>query len=130
MTDRAYPENVPFPPSLAPITALKISVVYAAAGALWILFSDRVVDGLAFDILTLTRLQTAKGWLFVAVTATLLYLLVYRAVASVERLPAGIDPAEDPDGGGFPGRSSSSVGMGPADGGTELDGCRGFPAGL
>ena len=39
---------------------------------------------MAFDILTLTRLQTAKGWLFVAVTATLLYLLVYRAVASVE----------------------------------------------
>jgi PAS domain S-box-containing protein len=84
MTDQVYAENVPLPPSLAPITALKISGVYAAAGVLWILFSDRVVDGLAFDVLTLTRLQTAKGWLFVAVTATLLYLLVYRTVASVE----------------------------------------------
>ena len=84
MTDQAYPENVAVPPSLAPITALKISVIYAAAGAFWILFSDRVVDSLAFDIPTLTRLQAAKGWLFVAVTATLLYLLVYRAVASVE----------------------------------------------
>ena len=84
MADQAYPENVALPPSRAPITALKISVVYAAAGAIWILFSDRVVDGLAFDILTLTRLQAVKGWFFVAVTATLLYLLVYRAVAAVE----------------------------------------------
>ena len=41
MTDPVYPENVPLPPSLAPITALKISGVYAAAGALWILFSVR-----------------------------------------------------------------------------------------
>ena len=84
MNDRHDPADVPPPPSLASLTALKISGIYAAAGAFWILFSDRVVDGLAFDILTLTRLQTAKGWFFVTVTAILLYLLVYRAVTSVE----------------------------------------------
>ncbi len=84
MTDHPYPEDVSSPPPLASLTALKISVVYAVLGVIWILFSDRVVDGLAFDSQALTRLQTAKGWLFVAVTATLLYLLVYRAVTSVE----------------------------------------------
>ncbi len=84
MTNRSS-DTVLLPPSLASITALKISALYAAAGALWILFSDRVVDSLAFDTLTLTRLQTVKGWFFVAVTATLLYLAVHRAVTSLER---------------------------------------------
>jgi PAS domain S-box-containing protein len=63
---------------------LKVTSLYAAVGALWILFSDRILGALAFDVPTLTRLQTAKGWLFVAVTATLLYLLVYRSVSSIE----------------------------------------------
>ncbi|MHB8770405.1 MAG: PAS domain-containing protein [Syntrophales bacterium] len=85
MANRSPSETVLVPPSLASITALKISALYAAAGALWILFSDHAVDSLAFDTLTLTRLQTAKGWFFVAVTAALLYLVVYRAVTSLER---------------------------------------------
>ena len=84
MTDRTHRENVLASPSLAPISALKVTLLYAAVGALWILFSDRILGTLAFDVPTLTRLQTAKGWLFVAVTATLLYLLVYRAVTSIE----------------------------------------------
>ena len=78
----------------------------------------------------LTRLHIAKGWFFVAVTATLLYRLVYRAVNLGRELPAGIGPAEDPDGGSFAIRSSGPVGMEYYNGGTELDGRRGFPPGL
>jgi len=56
--------------------ALWIAAVYVAVGALWILLSDQLVRALAEDPEMLSRLQTAKGWLYVAVTGGLLYLLV------------------------------------------------------
>ena len=70
--------------SFARTAALRIGLIYAAAGALWILFSDLFVDrsGLPFSVIT--ELHTAKGWLFVLVTALLLYVFVKRAVFSVE----------------------------------------------
>lgn len=67
------------------MTPLRISLIYAVASTLWILFSDRLVDGSGFDQRTINLLQTAKGWFFVFVTASLLYLFVRRAVKSVER---------------------------------------------
>lgn len=56
--------------------ALWIAALYVLVGALWILLSDQVVGMLARDPQTLSRLQTAKGWLYVSVTGVLLYLLV------------------------------------------------------
>jgi PAS domain S-box-containing protein len=84
MNDRPYPADTPPPSSRASFAASKISIVYAAAGVFWILFSDPLIARLGLDIPTLERLHAAKGWFFVAVTATLLYLLVHRAVTSVE----------------------------------------------
>jgi PAS domain S-box-containing protein len=49
---------------------------YAIAAGLWILLSDRVVVLLTTDPASLTRLQTAKGWAFVAATAALLALIL------------------------------------------------------
>ncbi|WP_298434269.1 ATP-binding protein [Geobacter sp.] len=64
--------------------AARIVAVYAAAGALWILSSDRLLALAVQDPELLTRFQTYKGWLFVAVTALLLFWLVNRHVAGVE----------------------------------------------
>ncbi len=59
-----------------PWWALRISLIYAAFATLWLLFSDSI---LAFWLGTPqepTSFATLKGWAFVAVTASLLYLLL------------------------------------------------------
>lgn len=62
--------------------AARVALIYALFGALWILFSDRLLLILAgADMTLLASLQTLKGWFFVAVTATLLYVLVSRTLA-------------------------------------------------
>jgi two-component system sensor kinase FixL len=81
-------------PSTSRNIALKISVVYALAGALWILFSDRVLSLLIFDPATLTRLQTFKGWAFIAVTASLLSILVHRYVAGMRHAELALRESE------------------------------------
>jgi PAS domain S-box-containing protein len=64
------------------VTALKIAFVYALMGGMWILFSDRLVSTLVKDPAMLTRLQTFKGWLYIAVTTLVLYWLVRISVQS------------------------------------------------
>ncbi len=65
--------------------AFKIALVYAVIGGLWILFSDRLLIFLFEDPLTLTRMQTLKGWFYVLVTAVILFFLIWRSVVSVRR---------------------------------------------
>ena len=52
---------------------LKIAVIYAVAGMLWVLFSDKLVEMLFPSVATVTRVAIIKGWLFVSVTAVLIY---------------------------------------------------------
>lgn len=61
-------------------TAGAAAGLYAAAGGTWILVSDRLLAAAPMDVAGLTRLQTLKGWLFVATTALLLFFLVRRAL--------------------------------------------------
>lgn len=56
---------------------LVIPLIYALVAALWIAGSDHLLATLVRDPGRLTQLQTYKGWAFVAVTATLLFGLVY-----------------------------------------------------
>ncbi|MGE5490776.1 MAG: DUF4118 domain-containing protein, partial [Actinomycetota bacterium] len=48
---------------------------YAVFALIWIFFSDRILNALA-DVRTMAWLSTAKGMLFVAVTAALLYFFL------------------------------------------------------
>jgi len=77
------------------LMAFKVVAIYALAGALWILFSDRillqVVDG---DVAELGRLQTYKGWFFIAVTASLLYLLVRHAISTEAKIQHALNASE------------------------------------
>ncbi|MCK6538966.1 MAG: ATP-binding protein [Anaerolineales bacterium] len=57
---------------------LRIALVYAAFGGLWILFSDRLLAALVTDLAALTLLQTYKGWAFVAASALVIFLLLRR----------------------------------------------------
>lgn len=60
--------------------AIKITLIYFIAGFLWILFSDQFIQGFSGSSDTVTQLQTFKGWLFVGITAFLLYLLISKEI--------------------------------------------------
>ena len=63
--------------------SLRIAAGYAIVGACWILFSDRIANALVQDPGALLRVNTLKGWCFVAVTALLLHLLVRRQLVRI-----------------------------------------------
>lgn len=57
---------------------LKIVLVYTVLAALWILFSDRLLELFIEQPEQMTVLQSVKGVFFVLATAALLYLLILR----------------------------------------------------
>lgn len=56
----------------------KIVAIYALVGGGWVLFSDELLAHLVHDQSSATMVSLCKGWLFVAATATMLYLLIKR----------------------------------------------------
>ena len=70
--------------------ALIIGGIYVLVGGLWIRFSDWLLElfvaspaGGRTAVQELTRLQTLKGWVFIALTGVMLYVLIRRSVAAV-----------------------------------------------
>ncbi|MFM9915117.1 MAG: PAS domain S-box protein, partial [Rhizobacter sp.] len=63
--------------------ALRIALIYALVGSLWILGSDWLLSRLVTDPAWAMEVGAVKGWVFIAVTAVLLYLLV-------RRIPSGV----------------------------------------
>ena len=74
---------------------MHVALVYALFASLWIFGSDWLLGMLVSDPQWLVRIGAFKGWVFVAVTAVLLYLLVGRLVPSAPA-PAAALPAADP----------------------------------
>jgi len=66
--------------------AAQVALSYLLFGVLWILLSDRLVASVAHHPAILSRIQTLKGWAFVAATAVFLYLLVRSAVTARREL--------------------------------------------
>ncbi|MCM2357683.1 MAG: ATP-binding protein [Geobacteraceae bacterium] len=70
-------------PSENALIPLKIASIYAAVAGIWIIFSDELLAALVADPVTLIRLSILKGWLFVIVTAVLLWWLIRRYVTAL-----------------------------------------------
>jgi PAS domain S-box-containing protein len=64
---------------------LRVAVLYAVAGALWIFVSDGVLHLLNLDQPLFAQLSTFKGWAFIAVTALALHRLIAREHRKLER---------------------------------------------
>lgn len=62
--------------NLFQVSAVKVAVIYAVFGGLWIFFSDQLVLTIADSQQTVTQLQTIKGWGFIAVSSGVIYGLV------------------------------------------------------
>jgi signal transduction histidine kinase len=58
--------------------SLRVALIYFFLGCLWIIFSDQLLLKLFTDTKSLTQLQMYKGWLFVTVSAIVIFLLVKR----------------------------------------------------
>ena len=67
------------------LVPLRIALLYALFGGVWILFSDHLLSLLVADLSRLTVWSTVKGWVYVAVTAGLLYWLVARYADQMHR---------------------------------------------
>lgn len=66
--------------------AAQVALSYLLFGVLWILLSDRLVASVTHHPDILSRIQTLKGWAFVAATAVFLYLFVRSAVTARRKL--------------------------------------------
>lgn len=65
--------------------ALKIAAIYLVVGAAWIFYSDQLVAQLVHDTGTLIRLSVFKGWLFIVITAVMLYWLISGYVKEIRQ---------------------------------------------
>jgi PAS domain S-box-containing protein len=72
-----------FPPSAS--IAAKVAAIYLAVGVLWILFSDAALGLVVRDPSAMAKLAMAKGCFYVAITALMLYFLVKRGTAQINR---------------------------------------------
>lgn len=82
-------------PTEARTLALRITAIYALAGGAWILFSDELLALFITDPAASLRLQTLKGWLFIALTAALLFQLLTRSLQEIVRASRAAGASED-----------------------------------
>ncbi|WP_017444489.1 putative bifunctional diguanylate cyclase/phosphodiesterase [Gayadomonas joobiniege] len=64
--------------------AVRIALIYLLFSITWILFSDQMVALLLKDSIWLTYVHTLKGWIYVSISALLLYRLISKSIAQVE----------------------------------------------
>lgn len=79
----------------AHFSPIRIAAVYAFFGVIWILFSDVTLHALTQDNELETHLQTAKGWLFICITAGLVYGLSRQMAKTLNEKIAAQKRAEE-----------------------------------
>jgi PAS domain S-box-containing protein len=77
------------------LTPFRITLIYALVGATWILFSDQLLGMFVSEPGTIIWLQTLKGWLFIIVTAGMLYGLMHRNIAVIRRSNKALRESEE-----------------------------------
>lgn len=55
---------------------IKVTMVYALIGGLWILFSDKILNILIDSKALMVRVQTIKGWFFVLISSLIIFFLI------------------------------------------------------
>lgn len=67
-------------PSLTRAHVLNVVLTYAAVASLWILLSDKAVEWLFSTPAQFALASTIKGWLFILITAIMLYTMLRRRI--------------------------------------------------
>jgi len=68
--------------------ALIVAAVFTGVGVAWVLLTDILLYLFARDPVLVGRIETAKGWTFVALAAVLVYTVTLRAASHVSRTVA------------------------------------------
>lgn len=76
-------------------STLRIIMLYALFGALWIAVSDRALELIVPDVHTLSRFQTYAGWAFVAASSALIYFMIRRELRARERAETHLRESEE-----------------------------------
>jgi len=74
--------------------ALRISLIYTAVAALWVLFSDNLLETVIPELNQLTAWQTIKGWGFVFFTALFIYYLLRRELRHQQKTDAALEESQ------------------------------------
>ncbi len=82
------------PPPVDRQAPLRIALLYASVGLLWVLFSDHLLRLFFIDPAVLSGLQTVKGLLFVGLTTGVLYLLLERHAQRIRRSDRALRQSE------------------------------------
>ena len=65
--------------------ASSVAAAFVVVGLSWVLVSDIALYSLASDPVLIARIETAKGWAFVAIGALLVYYITVRAASALAR---------------------------------------------
>lgn len=76
------------------VVALRVAILYACAGALWIALSDWALSSLVRDVALLAEIQTWKGWAFITTTAALLFVVLLRRELRIHRSMEALQASE------------------------------------
>ncbi|WP_205700001.1 putative bifunctional diguanylate cyclase/phosphodiesterase [Cohnella luojiensis] len=79
MKDSQHETSKPYKSQLRIADSLRISLIYLICGALWILFSDQALNALVPNKELFAKFSVIKGWVYIVITAALLFILIYRA---------------------------------------------------
>jgi two-component system cell cycle sensor histidine kinase/response regulator CckA len=74
---------------------LRIVSIYAIAGGLWIYLSDTVMGWMIHDPAIMTRIAVFKGWLFIVLTASLLYFLISRYISRLKKAEQALRESDE-----------------------------------
>ncbi|WP_438348492.1 putative bifunctional diguanylate cyclase/phosphodiesterase [Paenibacillus sp. FA6] len=67
-------------------SSIRISGIYFVVGCLWILLTDRAVSAFISNSKWVTLIHMIKGWLFVSMTAALIFFLILGTVNRIKRI--------------------------------------------
>ena len=76
------------------LSALWIVLLYAVFAGLWIYFSDTLMATIVRNPEAWVRFSVLKGFLFIAVTGTFLYLLIARRIRRIRRITSELSESE------------------------------------
>jgi signal transduction histidine kinase len=72
----------------------RILIIYIIIGALWILFSDKLVFDFTEDISLISRMQNFKGWFFVLISGIILFILVKKEIDKRQKIEEELKAAK------------------------------------
>lgn len=75
--------------------ALRIVCIYIFFGSLWIFFSDSILLSIVSGSEQFTRYSMYKGWAFILITSTLLYLIIRKTLKQQNQIEHSLQTSEE-----------------------------------